>query len=140
MVTRGDVTRGAPPRLEHVSALNLIELDFEGKRAVIEAWREYLGHLNTSGSDNPMQWVRVRDDRLRKLLQEMAKVLRYGATPSVDHAASYLPVAHFDAAGVQARTSKALLDVLEGKQAIIIASQAQPAQAPQLPPEDPTKS
>jgi hypothetical protein len=139
MLTRGDITRGAPPRMEHVQALNLIELDFEGKRAVLHAWKDYLSHLSTPGNDNPAHWVVVRDDRLRKLLQEMARALRYGATPSIDHSASYLPVAHADAAGVQARTSKALLEVLEGRQVILIAPQDRPSQAPQPSPDNPTK-
>jgi hypothetical protein len=70
-------TRRTVVSAEHVSALNLIEIEFHGYRQVIAAWKTYFQHL-AAGVD-PKDSERVTRERrtlLAKLLYEMAKVMK----------------------------------------------------------------
>ena len=50
-------TRGRTLSLEHVQALNMIDLEFNNHRdkAVIHAWKEYHNHLNSFPKDEEDQ-------------------------------------------------------------------------------------
>jgi len=59
---------------DHVNALNLVEVDFYGKRRVQDAWAVYLKHLNSDQSNMP-QWIEDKERLLANLLSEEARVL-----------------------------------------------------------------
>ena len=61
--------------VEHVTALNLIEVEFHKCKSVLEAWRAYLRFLEvpTTVEDDP--WLEKRDRHLAELLFEMGKVV-----------------------------------------------------------------
>jgi hypothetical protein len=66
---------------EHVSALNLIEVEFHSVTPVLEAWSSYITHLNKGGtpSDTPQQaqnWETRRNELLAVLLVKIAAHLR----------------------------------------------------------------
>lgn len=97
---------------EHVKALNMIDLEFYGARssaytqrrsagekAVIDAWKEYLDHLNTGPGMQPpaevaTQWIARRDDLFVELLYAMSRVLGYDFDKVHLKRSSYSPVAH----------------------------------------------
>src|SRR3989338_3633550 len=74
-------TRGNKISLEHVQALNMIDLFFEKKgkeKSIIEKWDEYLDHLSQPIKDDDTnyqikleQWTARGDDILADMLQLM---------------------------------------------------------------------
>jgi hypothetical protein len=92
-------TRGARLSDQHVYALNSIDLTFAGRRAVTDAWREYLDRLNAPQGHDEAQWRAWHEraqDKLVDLLYAMAADLGEGAT--FDRTAirngAYVPTAH----------------------------------------------
>jgi hypothetical protein len=78
-------TRAARLSADHVQALNMIDLAFYGKRIfgihrrskketiVLDAWHEYLDHLNTKyEEDNFSLWVTKGDELFVNLLFSLA--------------------------------------------------------------------
>ena len=76
-------TRATRLSLDHVRALNQIELDFvaKGDRAVVTAWRAYADILNEAYADDDeagvTAWAQRRDDSFLHLMQVMAEALGY---------------------------------------------------------------
>ena len=105
-------TRGAGLSLDHVRALNMIDLTFDGKestdKGVLNAWKGYFNILHKfphqDGSMNDGEWnIHVanwnerRDDSLAKLLHRMANALGYDFFDKVYiKNNSYNPVAYKD--------------------------------------------
>lgn len=76
-------TRRMPFNLEHVHALNLIEVDFHGDQAVVMAWRSVADVLNQQRTNDPevaARWASELEKRKSQLLQNMAHSLRYDIT------------------------------------------------------------
>ena len=59
---------------EHVDALNLIEVDFYGRKSVVDAYAEYIKHLNITTTTVPasITWDQTRLDLLAKLLRQLS--------------------------------------------------------------------
>lgn len=62
---------------EHVAAINLIEVEFHGVKPVIEAWSNYLTHLNTPNptgatEEQHQAWNEKRAELLAILLVKVA--------------------------------------------------------------------
>ncbi len=92
-------TRGATISPEHVQALNMIDLEFQGKqyRNVTNAWKNYLDHLNSYPKDDEqlqMLWNDKRSDFLTSLLIEMGNSLGYEFDAVHVKKAFYIPEAH----------------------------------------------
>src|SRR5690606_28809226 len=75
-------TRGASLSPEHVRALNMIDLEFVGRKfePIRGAWKLYLDHLNSAPKAPPgdpawTNWNARIPDLLHKLLAEMATAL-----------------------------------------------------------------
>src|ERR1700722_9627764 len=66
---------------EHVSALNLVEVEFYKSKKVEIAWTEYKTHLNTGPEDAP--WQEKKENLLAKLLFEIGHVLGF-EIPAID--------------------------------------------------------
>ena len=103
-------TRGAGLSLDHVRALNMIDLTFDGKestdKCVLNAWKGYFDILHKfphqDGSMNDGEWKmcvdiwrKQRDDSLAELLCRMANALGYDFFDNVHiKNNSYNPVAY----------------------------------------------
>ena len=92
-------TRAATVSGQHVQALNMIDLEFQGPKykKVTEAWKVYLDHLGHYPKDDKEQqpvWGDRRVDLLSKLLIEMGKSLNYLFDEIHVKRAIYAPEAH----------------------------------------------
>lgn len=92
-------TRAAVVSPQHVQALNMIDLEFQGKkhRAVTDAWKTYLDHLAHYPKDDEKQqpaWAERTPDLLAKLLLEMGKSLGYVFDEVHVKRGIYAPEAH----------------------------------------------
>jgi hypothetical protein len=88
-------TRTAPLDLNHVQALNMIVLEFRGKRygRLRRQWEIYLKHLSTPAPADDA-WNKKRNELLANLLVEMGKQLgfKFDTTHVTDEA--YRPQYH----------------------------------------------
>ena len=92
-------TRAATVSPQHVQALNMIDLEFQGVKykVVADAWRTYLDHLGHYPKDDEKQqpvWGERRVDLLAKLLIEMGKSLGYVFDEVHIKRGIYAPEAH----------------------------------------------
>jgi len=92
-------TRASAVSPEHVQALNMIDLEFEGKKykQVRLAWKTYLDHLGSyPNEDEKAQpvWSDKMAGLLAKLLQAMGKSLSYEFDEVHIKKGIYSPVAH----------------------------------------------
>ena len=92
-------TRASTMAREHVQALNVVDVDFYGSdnksRAVVDALKVYLDHLNTAPPGQ--EWGKKRQDLLVDLLQIMATQLGYQFDKTEIKRTSYTPRGYGDA-------------------------------------------
>jgi len=120
-------TRGTPIAPTHVQALNMIDIEFYGKREedekVISAWSLYLDHLYNNPKDvnDPNyktkyeSWTEKSKELLTELLFEMGESLNYKFDKVRLKRATYNPEAH---ATFELETSfirRKFIDILLGK-------------------------
>lgn len=116
-------TRASTLAFQHVSALNMVGLEFNGKKysKVVNAWKTYLDHLNSfPDEDENMQkiWGEKRNDQLSDLLYEMGEVLGFDFDKVHIKKAGYFPKAYADQENEQNFIRGQLVDVFLGKKAI----------------------
>jgi len=139
-------TRAARISPEHVQALNMIDLVFYGKRllgvnrrsnaeqAVLDAWKEYLDHLNTKVEEKDLSvWVAKGDDLFVNLLFEISKDVQFTFDRVQLKKGVYSPVAHGDLEFEQNTNRKLLLKVLSGQMPLKMEITNIPSAAPQQP-------
>lgn len=110
-------TRRAQLTTDHVTALNLIEIDFWGKREVLEAWKAYFANLATNPHNNA-EFEKACADRPAahtKLLHAIAKVVHYDIEQLDIMAGGYAPQAVADTFQRQREIQTAILKVLSGE-------------------------
>jgi len=130
MATRGRIL---DPR--HVEALNMIDLEFDGKKLVTDAWKAYLDHLinmpkypTTEGRnedekksdktiyDSQMSsWGNERENFLADLLHTMGNSLEYKFDKTHIKRSIYSPQGHADIENEQQFLRKALIELLMGR-------------------------
>lgn len=139
MATRA--TRLAP---DHVEALNLIDVEFHGNnkksKAVLNAWKAYLDHLNTDREPNAGVWDAKRDDLFVDLLYEMSRHVGYDFDKTHIRRTSYFPIGHGDLELDQWIIRKALRGILEGKLSFPIRLTEPPPAMPDPPQPEPPVS
>jgi hypothetical protein len=123
-------TRGNRLSLDHVQALNSIELFFtdQSEKGIIEKWNEYLDHFNypqitENDKDRVVKlesWYQRGDDLLAELLQLMGKSLGMNFDKVKLKRGVYSPRGHGDEQNEQLRLRKALLSILEQKSSLSI--------------------
>jgi uncharacterized protein DUF6680 len=121
-------TRISRLSLDHVQALNQIDLEFQDRRFhnVLKAWKAYRHHLNIQ--DPPSEvWMTKGLDLLVELLFEMGKCLGYSLDKTDIRSTSYSPNAHGQFEDEQANIRRGLLGVLNGTRAIIIQPRTPPS-------------
>ena len=65
---------------DHVGALNLVEIEFDGEQNVIKAWKDYFTHLGKKPPTESAEanvFVSERGSLLTKLLHAMAQTLKF---------------------------------------------------------------
>ena len=117
-------TRAATVSPEHVQALNMIDLEFQGRRykAVTDAWKAYLDHLASYPKDGgeaaQQQWGERRVDRLTRLLMEMGKCLGYEFDEVHVKKGVYAPEAHGQIENENFLVRRGLIRLLYGDSAL----------------------
>ncbi|EOK5802039.1 DUF6680 family protein [Photobacterium sp. DNB22_13_2] len=115
----------------HVSALNMIDLEFYGKslfgkrwqsaadKKVTNAWKIYNDHLNNSVPDERLDaWIERGNDLFTSLLYAMAQSLGYDFDEVQLKRDCYSPIAHGRVENEQTKIREGVLAVLEGKRSL----------------------
>nr|WP_131195846.1 DUF6680 family protein [Lichenihabitans psoromatis] len=64
-----------PISQDHVTAINLVEVDFHGDKAVEKSWKSYKNHLVPGGDTK--EWFDEKERLLADLLYQMSKKLGF---------------------------------------------------------------
>lgn len=115
----------------HVSALNMIDLEFYGRsifgkrwqskadKEVTNAWKIFNDHLNNGASEDRMDaWVERGTELLTRLLYSMSLSLGYDLDEVQLKRDCYSPIAHGRVEREQEKIREGLVDVLEGRKPI----------------------
>ena len=110
-------TRAATLAYQHVVALNMVGLEFQGKKysKVVNAWKTYLDHLSSFPKDDEAMakvWGEKKNDLLSDLLYEMGISLGFDFDKVHIKKAGYIPKAYEDQELEQSLLRKSLLEVL----------------------------
>lgn len=114
-------TRAANVSPDHVQALNMIDLEFRGRRykKVTDAWKAYLDHLASFPKEEDeteqKRWGENRVDRLASLLIEMGKSLGYEFDEVHVKKSVYAPEAHSQIENENTLVRRGLIRVLYGE-------------------------
>lgn len=121
-------TRGNRISLEHVQALNSIELFFDHPKKdkmIVEKWNEYLDHFGQGPKEGEKDysaklnsWLGKGDDLLADLLQIMGGSLGYNFDKVKIKRGIYIPRGHGEELNDQFMIRKGLLDIVTGKAAL----------------------
>ncbi len=148
-------TRTTPVAVDHVTALNLIDIEFSAKKEkekpVIDAWKFLLDHLNNgypnydTDKDKP-EYTQKRNDATTKsreylevLLDEMSKCLGYDFERIIIKRDSYYSASQVDKDNDDFLIRKGLRDVLHGYRPVSVDVKNSPAQIPNENDGDSTK-
>lgn len=116
-------TRARALSMEHVEALNMIDVEFYGggrlEKDVAVAWKEYLDHLNQR-TPATEAWASKGNDLFIELLYRMAICLGYDFDKVHIKNQSYSPVAHGDLETDQRLVRKGVISLLNGERALPI--------------------
>lgn len=136
-------TRAARVSAEHVQALNMIDLVFYGKpimgfkrrskaeQTVLDAWKEYLDHLNTKVDEKDMSvWSSKNDELFVNLLYAISQDVQFSFDRVQLKKGVYSPIAHGDLEFEQSATRKLWLKVLSGQMPLKMEITNIPQQAP----------
>jgi hypothetical protein len=129
-------TRASTLAPSHVEALNLIDIEFDAKKAkerpVIDAWKLYHSHLNDQSYEDTEAWLKRTELLLVDLLHAMSICLGYPFDKAHIKNSSYYPKGYGEVELDQHRTRKSLVEVLEGRKALNVISHMAPQQLDQL--------
>jgi len=117
-------TRANTVSLEHVQALNMIDVEFYGEKNIRESWNIYRDHLNSypQNSDRATQdrWEEKRADYLTDLLYEMSGFFGYDFDKVILKKGAYSPMAHGMLNLEQAIIRKSFIEFLNGDKAVAV--------------------
>lgn len=116
-------TRASTLAYQHVVALNMVGLEFQGKKytKVVNAWKMYLDHLGSfPDNDEAMAkvWVEKKNDQLSDLLYEMGISLGFDFDKVHIKKAGYIPKAYGDQEDEQRFIRRSIVDVFLEKRSI----------------------
>lgn len=133
-------TRANKVSHSHVEALNMIDIEFYGRRifgirfqsrshkAVTNSWKTYNDHLNDRNRFNNFDvWLEKCDDLFAALLYNISQALGYDFDEVQIKRDCYKPIAHGDSENQQAIVMKGLSEVFSGKRRIPIEVQQEPS-------------
>lgn len=106
---------------DHVGALNLVEIEFCGEKAVIESWKGYWTSLRQplpADANRQQQFLRGQESILTKLLDAIAKTLRFNIEQMEILEGGYVPQGWVDD-DQNLRIMRALiLEILNGRRGL----------------------
>jgi hypothetical protein len=116
-------TRGTKLSIDHVTALNQIDLEFYGNKKfqkVVNAWKEYLDQLNVKfeGDGEFKRWNEKTEDLLANLLFEMGTSLDYSFDRVAIRRNGYSPIGHGQIENENQQVRQLLIKILSGENAI----------------------
>jgi hypothetical protein len=108
--------RANPSSPQYVDALNAVPLEFHKVKLVMDAYADFLAHLNTTDNGNLATWNQTRQTRFIDLLKTMGKALRYSFRDAelLDHA--YLPTWQLNLQTDQEIVRKGMVALMSGKE------------------------
>ena len=136
-------TRATRMSADHVKALNMIDLVFYGSKvfgirrrtrteqAVLDAWNEYLDHLNTGPAADNAVWASKAEDLFLELVFAMSRDLGFKFDRVQLKRGAYYPKGHWDFETESTAGRKAWLEVVEGKRALKMEITNIPTPVPQ---------
>ena len=135
-------TRATDISPSHVEALNSIEVEYYAKdgpdKKVLDAWRIYINHVNTSMGDGDAlnRWVEKRKELPVDLIYAMGQNLGYDIDKVTIKNNVYYPKGHYEVETEQHALRKAALRVFKGE-APIVSTVVGPVEVTgQLPPPE----
>lgn len=131
-------TRAARLDALHISALNLVELEFYKCPKVRTAYKNYVESLRKivpAGEDERNNFLEDQDDLFSSLLVEIASELGFKFDKSDLGRLGYLPQAHANLFDNQLLIAQNLRELLEGRRAIPITNFVSKDSAFPPPPE-----
>ncbi len=115
-------TRATRTSQAHVSALNMIDIEFYGEKKITNSWKIYNDHLNTKFSEDRLDaWADKGDELFTALLYSMSQYLGYDFDEVQLKRDCYKPVAHGDVELDQQKIREGLCAVLDGNKSIPMA-------------------
>lgn len=111
--------------LAWVQALNGIETEFYGETKVVEAWRVVIDHLGSADANDAKkvdQWLLTLTDIVNDMLYEMGESLGYHFDKVTIKRTAYNPRVWGDIEAEQHAIRKKLLELLDGKRKLPIAT------------------
>lgn len=116
-------TRASILAYQHVSALNMVGLEFNGKKytKVFNSWKIYIDHLGSyPKEDESLQkiWNEKKNDQLSDLLYEMSKSLGFEFDKVHIKKAGYTPQAYVDKEREQSFIRRGMVEVFLGEKTI----------------------
>jgi hypothetical protein len=125
-------TRGQFVNVEHVRALNLIEIEFHAVRPVMQAWRDYMAHLNSLPGGKQLEgeeFTSFHDkcrDLMAKLLGKMAAHLGFQMS-EIDLRLGYAPSGWMFRDGRETELREAAISLLSGRSPLVVRAEASPS-------------
>lgn len=126
-------TRRATLSIDHVTALNMIEIEFYGVPAVLAAFKNLYEHFHNTGAP-AQEWWDKRAKLQTRLLTEMAKSLGYKLEQLDVLEGGYIPQGWNTTETEQQQMRQLLIELLSGKRSIPVRRGAPP---PPFPPPAP---
>ncbi|WP_263354323.1 DUF6680 family protein [Acidicapsa acidisoli] len=108
--------RARPVWVTRVDALNMIEIEFHGERAVVAAWKELFGHYKfdyKAAGIAEAEQTRRHIEKYGKLLFEMSKVLGYDLQETSIRDDVYRPDIHGRFDEIEMETRSLTRDILQ---------------------------
>ncbi len=129
---------------DHVGALNLVEIEFYGEPAVIEAWKNYWDHLRQPFPKVPeeqQQFLKHQEGLLTKLLHAIAQSLKFNIEQMDILEGGYVPQGWLNDEQTARELRALALDILSGRRGIPVVPLNLPAaNSPYPPPPEETPS
>jgi hypothetical protein len=146
-------TRAARISVDHVQALNMIDIEFYGRRVlgsqrqsraekgVTNAWRNYGDHLNTPSATEQLPLWEVEGYKLFiTLLYEMSKALGYAFDESQLRRNLYSPQGHAQLEKQAAAIRKGAEELLSGEKPLSVIVYSAPPDGDEVPADTETTS
>lgn len=120
----------------HVSALNLIEMEFYGRTSVTTPYRAYIKHLSSAmpAIEQQDRYFDERHDLFVDLLQALGKELGYVFDKHELARLGYAPLGWGQDENIYRKNAVLLSEVLEGKRPLPIAPMQVMSNSPYPPP------
>ena len=126
-------TRKTAISVDHVNALNLVEVDFYGCKKVDTSWKAYISHLNDTSRPEDELWLEKKEKMLAQLLFDMGAILNFDIPAMEIFKGGYAPQRWANQNAQQFGALKFINDLAEGNKSIpmyVTGINQQPQQIP----------